>query len=299
MNDGLWIVLIEWDGKQPPSKFYRRMEGLSFKVRGDKEISPLARRDSGRGVIFQEGAILTASESQARTIATIATDEGAKNVSVGQARFSDNFIPSRADVEVLNRINSIMGRRGPKPPAEIWTVSCMECAHAVPTETHQPINCPNCGGLLIHARRGTAVTFADPGGDVFTAWLRTRFAGPHWEPAKIDGSGMTAPVVHEIYSDRERETAELIKSSPVVGLLGRMGREMAFQFLDAIFISRAYSSLEKRLNKRMETAVEFFRRNGNPADFRLTEPPQPDLVDAVGVVGMNEVVMWLLQFAGR
>lgn len=299
MDDGMWIVLIEWDGKQPPTKFYRRMKGLSFSVRGDKEVSPLARRDTGKGVIFQEGAILTTSHSQATLIATIATEEGALNVSVGQAKLQDNFIPSREDLQVLNRINQVMGKRGPKPPSEMWTVSCTECAQATTVETPHPINCPNCGGMLIHARRGGAITFADPGGDVFEAWLRTRFAGPHWEPTAVNGKGVPAPVVDEIYSDKERETAVLLKAAPVMAQLRTMGREVAFEFLDAMFVNRSYRSNEKRLNRRMEVAVEFFKRNGNPADFRLTEPPQPDLVDAAGVVGINEVVTWLLQFCQK
>lgn len=299
MDDSMWIVLIEWDGKQPPSKFYRRMDGLSFRVRGDKEVSPLLRRDTGRGVIFQEGAILTASHSQARTIATIAIEEGAKNVSFGRCALSENFTPSHEDMQVLNRIHQVMGQRGPKPPKEIWTVACMECAQATPIETHHPVNCPSCGGMLIHARRGQPAKFTDPGGCVFELWLRTRFAGPHWEPVTIDRLGIIPPVVNEIYSDRERETADLLKASPAMGMLDKMSRETALRFLDGMFVNRAYTPTERRLQGRMETAVEFFKRNGNPADFRLTEPPQPDLVDAAGVVGIKETVTWLLQFAGK
>jgi hypothetical protein len=84
-----------------------------------------------------------------------------------------------------------------------------------------------------------------------------------------------------------------------MGHLAQMNRETAFQFLDAIFLSRAYTDSEKRLNTRVQVATEFFKRNGNPADFRLTEPPQPDLVDAAGAMDVESVVTWLFQFTGK
>jgi DNA-directed RNA polymerase subunit RPC12/RpoP len=294
-----FIVLIEWDGKQPPNTYYRRMEGLGYKVRGDAELGPLMRRGSGKGVIYQEGAILTAADSTARAIATIATEEGARNVSIGSVDLDEHFSITRQDAQILNRINSVMGKRGPKPPAQMWVISCTECGQANTEETHTPINCPRCGGMLIHARPGSVVAYADPGGDLLDAWARTRFTGAHWEPAAVNGSGVMPPKEYEIYSDGEREAVEKLAASPVMKQLGAMPRELAFQFLDAIFVNRAYRDSEQRLNGRVAVATEFFKRNGNPADFKLTEPQHADLVDAAGAMDVDAVVTWLFQFAGK
>lgn len=312
-----WIVLIEWDGLQPPGSYYRRMEGLGFKVRGDEELGPLVRRSEGKGVIFQEGAVITASESVARTIGILALEEAKRyygeelegkdgrqhhmTVSIGRCDLLDHLQMTRSDAQVLDRINTAMGRRGPKPQTQIWTISCMECGQANEEETHTPLNCPHCGGLLIHARRGTTVAYADPGGDVFGAWLRTRFAGPHWEPTGVNGNGQMPPQldVLDIGNEREREAAVLLQGAAVVGDIGQMGREVAFRFLDAIFINRAYRDRERRLENRLRVATEYFRRNGNPAQISLTEQHQPDLVDAAGAISSGEIVTWLFQFQGN
>jgi predicted RNA-binding Zn-ribbon protein involved in translation (DUF1610 family) len=103
-------------------------------------------------------------------------------------------------------------------------------------EHWSPVNCPACGGFLIHNRRGRVIGYRDPGGDLFQAWLRTRFAGPHWEPAPIKDNGRIPPAVPEL-SGRERETADSLQQSPALARLARMPRETALAAgLDYVYI---------------------------------------------------------------
>lgn len=296
--ENVHIVLIEWDGEQPPTKYYRRLHGLALRVRGDKEQSPLARRSPGddRGIIFQEGAVICPSASLARTVAFIARDEGAANVSIGSAHLDNNFTRSRQDAEILNRIEEVMGKRGRKPEPIAWAVSCTECMTVNNVEAWAAVNCPNCGGLLVHSRKGQVVAYADPGGDLLESWVATRFQGANWEPAPIDPAGIVPSANPEIFNAREKQSVEAIASSPLYAQLQQLPRDSAFAFLDAIMVSRAYRGRDERLQTRVQIATEFLRRGGNFMHISLTEPDAPDLIDAAAL-GVDVVVTWLKQFS--
>jgi len=68
------IVVIEWDGEKPPRQWYRRLKRLAGGVRGDKKVNPIERR-ADKGIIIQEGCILTPSYSLARALAIMARDD--------------------------------------------------------------------------------------------------------------------------------------------------------------------------------------------------------------------------------
>jgi predicted RNA-binding Zn-ribbon protein involved in translation (DUF1610 family) len=307
MENNLWAVLIEWDGTQPSSKFYRRLHALAYKVRGDKEQSPLTRRsgdgDGSQGTIFQEGCIICPAQSTARAIAFLAREmldemeniKGTPTVSICRLAMTSNFTMTRQDEQVMERIENVMSKRGRKPPATWWAVSCTECGKATDIEHWSPVNCPNCGGFLIHIRRGHTVRYCDPGGDVFDAWVRTRFAGPHWEPAPWSADGLAAPPLTAVnLAGREETAATRLQSSPVMDKIRQMPRETAVAFLDAILINRAHRDTEARMNGRITAATEFFRRNGNPTAVSLAERDEPDLLDATNVLGAEVVAAWLL-----
>ena len=295
-NEVLHIVVIEWDGNKAPSRYYRRVHALSFKVAGDKELSPLARRtgeDGNQGVIMQEGVFLCPSESLARQIAGIALDEGAVNVSLGTVQFPGHFTRTIEDAQILDRIENVLGRRGRRPPDELWAVSCMECVQVNSVTTWNPVNCPHCGGLRIHARRGAVRRFRDPGGDVLTAWRSTRFAGPHWEPVPLAADGDAAPAAPEIFNSEEETWSDALARSPHLALIESMPRETALAFLDAMFCNRVYRSQEARLQNRLAVATTYFMKRGDPMRISLPEPAAPDLVDAGSSLGAEIVADWL------
>lgn len=304
----MWICIVEADGVQMQSRYYRRRDALALRVRGDMELGPLARRagEDNSAVIFQEGCVIAASESLARQMAWLARDcfdememrgelEGRHpTVSIGRIVLSDSITRTREDAQVIERIETVLGKRGRKPPTTWWVVACKECVTLNEVEDWNPVNCPHCSGFLIHMRKGRMPRFADPGGDIFEAWKRTRFAGPHWEPVPIDPDGVQPPAAVEIYGASEEATVELLAGSPALDQIRQMPRDIAFQFLDAIFIGRTYRDLELRLDARARTATEFFKRGGAPTAIRLTEPKVPDLVDAAQVLKPSAVVPWLL-----
>lgn len=297
-NEVLHIVVIEWDGNKAPSKYYRRVHALSFKVAGDKELSPIARRageDGNQGVIMQEGVFLCASESLARQIAGIALDEGAVNVSLGTVQFPGHFLRSVEDAQILDRIEGVLGKRGRRPPDELWAVSCLECLRVSNVTTWRPVSCPHCGGLRIHARKGAVRSFRDPGGDVLDAWQRTRFAGPHWEPAPISDTGDAPPPAGDILNASEEQWATALAHSCHLDIIRQMPRQIAFDFLDAMLSNRAYRSPEARLQNRLAVATAYFMKHGDPARISLPEPAYPDLVDAGSALGVDITAEWLLR----
>lgn len=302
MSDTMWITIVEWDGNNAPSVWYRRLHSLALRTRGDKERSALARRDSGRGgIIMQEGAIICASESLARHIAHMAEEafteikdlKGQPSVSIGRIAISENFNMTPQDAAILDRIEGVLGRRGRKTPAEQWTITCTECVAVTEEATHAPVNCPVCSGFLIQARRGFITPYADPGGDVFQAWLRLRFTGGHFEPVPPKNDGRPTPNTVTLTAESQA-TADLIASSPVLRKIEAMPRDIAFHFLDGLYINRLHRSTEQRLANRVQAATTFFLRGGSPADVSLTEPAFPDLIDAVPTAGVDSVVAWML-----
>jgi len=44
----MFLVLIEWDGLQPPTSYYNRLKSLGIRVRGDKSEAPVVRRASSK-----------------------------------------------------------------------------------------------------------------------------------------------------------------------------------------------------------------------------------------------------------
>ncbi len=303
----MYIVLIEADGARMPSTYYRRRESLAMKVRGDRELGPLARRENGTSVIFQEGAVLCNSYSLARQMAWLAIDafdELERNgelegrdpcVSIGRANLTDNITRTAQDSQVINRIQEVLGKRGRKPEPAAWVVSCKECCKVSPVEHHSPIQCPHCAGFLIHKRKGEPVSFRDAGGDVLELWQRTRFAnGLHWEPAEISDSGMMPPADVEVHSDRDRQAVGLLSVSPALDTIRKMDRETALLFLDAIFCNRTSVPREVRLNNRLQAATVYLRKGGDATAIELAEPDVPDLFDASAVVPAGTIAAWAM-----
>jgi hypothetical protein len=299
-----WIVVVEFDGNQAPSWYYRRLRDMALRVRGDgdKEKGVYQRRDGGHGIIAQEGAIIVPSHSLARTVAFLARDsfndipdlKGSPAVSIGPVTMTQAFTRSRQDAQLLNRVQSVLGKRGRKPKPENWVISCSECMQVSTYEGWATLNCPNCGGLLIHSRKGRPVAYKDPGGDVFEAWKRMRFAGPHWEPAEISDIGLTPPA-NPILPSKNAGAVDAIANSPVMDRIRAMDRETAFAFLDAMMVNRAYRDKEDRDRNRVETVIAFFKVCEDPGAINLTEK-EPDLVDAAGALGTGKVVEWIYKF---
>ena len=294
-----YIVLVEWDGTPPPNTFYRRLRGLALpRVRGDKSQPPVPRRLGDQGIIFQEGAFIVRSRSLARAIASLAQTYGAKAVQVGTITLLEEMAPSPEDLRALERIQSVLGRRGgphPQPPT-YWVVACLEDGGVYTVHAPRVLNCPHCGGVRIRPRRGLPNPYSDPGGDPIEAWIRTRFAMGVWEPPVPGDRPVLPPANVRILLEGERAVVESIKSSPHLRL--PRDREAAFQILDAILVARCYWPPQERQEARLRAVLRYFSAGGEARGISLVEPPQPDLLDASGPMG-DEIVFHLFATGGE
>lgn len=294
----MFQVLIEWDGEQPPSTWYSRMHKLAGKVRGDKDESPVQRRDD-KGLIFQEGAILCPSEWLARSLATYAKYEfGARSVALAEVTIKQDFQASKEDWEILERLQTHLSKRGPKPDAQQWTVTCLEEMRAYGAEEVHPLQCPHCNSTRILARKGAEREYQDDGADIVELWVRTRFAGSHFEPVDVNEFHDTAAPVYadtEVLGDKDALMVAMIESAG--GLheqLERMTRQDALAVLDGIFCARRYNEAGTRKDARVLAAARFFEMGGLPTQASLMETPTPDILDAASMVGARRTAEVLL-----
>lgn len=299
-TNAAYLVAIEWDGLQPPSRWYRRLSGFGLRVSGSKDLSPVERRASSGSyagenvgaVIYQEGAIMVSSYSLARTLAIYAKEEGATNVRIASLEVLDALERNQKDTQIVNRIESVFGRRGRPPASHKWAVTCLECMTITAQEAPTAVNCGHCGGLRINARKGAPVTYADPGGDLFTAWLRLRFSGAHWEPAEIGENGQEAPAL-EFCNYDDKDAVKALEGSAVLAQIETMDRATAFLFLDAIYVNLSHYTKEERIEKRIRAAVEYYRLGGE-TNINIDEGQAPDLLMAAGPLAGQYVAASLI-----
>lgn len=301
----IYTVVVEFDGqKDGKSLYYRRLHAMGLSVRvGSKDEGVFERRYQGDGVaaekrgprvIMQEATVTCVSEQLARFVAHTAQDCGAAAVVIITGHIQEAITKTRRDAEIINRIEAKASKRGRKPAPESWVCTCLECLTQSEQEVAYVMNCSNCGGLLIHTRKGYITPMADPGGDVIQAWQATRFYGGTWEPCPIDPRAITPSAPRDIFNAREAKTTNLLTASPHLTVLNQMSRENAFSFLDAMLVSRAYDSPEQRAERRVRTITEFMIRGGDASTISFLEPTEPDLIDAAAL-GVGKVVGWLLR----
>lgn len=318
-----YIVVIEWDGQKPPSFWYSYLSHLTGgrgkigAVAGlkDHSLDTVMRRtltDNASGIVVQEGCVICPSESLAETIANFARNivgprlERMPVVAIG--RVSLNFNPSLSPETqlLIERVTNALGKRGRRPPAQDWIVTCPECLRVSLVCDARPLQCPHCAGLRIHTQKGKPVVFRDDNSPIFSFWLRTRFTGPHWQPfeTQID-EGIEPPAVDQLLSvDATQETEraiEAIRTSPLVSQLEAMPRPLALAVLDAIFAARAYHSADKRQKARVEGVTEYLTRFATMGTTPQNVPPLGeigvDFLDTALLLGKGRAVDYLTAYA--
>ena len=313
-----FIVIIEWDGQKPPSSWYTYLSQLSGghgktgAIQGlkDKTLDTVARRtltDDASGIVVQEGCVICPSESLAYTLAEYARHniggrmERQPVVAVGKVSLTFNPSLSPEVSPLIQRVTNTLGKRGRKPPATDWVVTCPECLNVSHVNEAKPLNCPRCGGLRIHYTKGNPVVFKDDGSDIFTFWLRTRFSGPHWQPFETqEDEGINAPAVADLISmdatAQTEDAIDAIRTSPIVSQLEAMPRQLALATLDAIFAAKTYYSGQKRQTARVEAVTEYLTRCAKsgmaPKSIPLGEITV-DFLDAALLLGKSRAVDYL------
>ena len=296
-NEVVYTVIVEFDGNKAKSLYYRRLRDMYLPVRGDRDTSVLSRRSTADDrVIFQEGAIICGSEYLAHYIAGLAQDCGAVNVAIVTGKINVSFVRSRKDAEIMNRIDEKASKRGRKPEARPWVCTCLECLRQTQQTVPYVINCGHCGGLNVGAREGTLSRYADPGGELLTAWAATRFAGGAWEPTEINPNASLPPTSITIKNTHgfQATTVKAMAGSTHLDTLRQMERENAFAFLDAIFVAYAFDKPEQRAERRVRVITEYMMRGGDVTKISFAEPDAPDIIDAAAL-GVSKVVGWMMK----
>lgn len=317
------VVIIEWDGQKPPTRYYNRLARL---VAGNEDVTTGAIRGKGHeiadvierrtladnpgGIVAQEGCVICMSESLALQIASyvkyeIAPDmEKPVTVAIGKVELDYNLSLSAELSPVFDRAEEIMAKRGRRAKASPWVVTCRECLHASPVIASQPLNCPNCGGLRISSRKGQPVSYKDSQDPIFDFWARTRFAGSGFETAEIAEDGQTPPEFAELLSidatEKVDRAVKAIQSSDLPQTLQAMDRATAIAILDAIFVAKAYYSPEARQTARVEAVAKYFEkhaRSGIAPQMVSIAEIGVDLLDTALIMGADRAVELMMTYS--
>ena len=303
----MYIVVIEWDGRQPSTTYYNRMHSLGLFVRGGEKKSsggytesPLTRRAISDGsVVAQEGAVLCASESLARAVAMYAQDDGAAFVKIGTVD-AKTFHASKNDIATYQRIEGVFGRRGrPTGKKSTWVITCLEEMKSFlhNEEAYAVGRCPHCSGVKINSRPGERIALKFPEtGSVFDGWVRHRFAAGAFEQPQ---DGKTNPpkysTVEANMKPEASKVVERIQNSPLImNALNALPRETAARVLDAVLSARQYHTVERRQTERVKSCIYLFKRGVDSDNVSLAEQAEYDLLDAATVLGHDEAArLWL------
>lgn len=306
-KDNFYIVIIEWDGEAPPRKWYRRLYALAGKVRGNKDQSIIERR-ADKGLIVQEGCILTPSYSLARALAVMAKEEfNASLVELGTAQLSNHFGASREDLQALGRIEIVLGRKGRPLPVENWVVTCFEEMRSYETEEARPVQCPVCHGLRIAARRGNITGLYDPGDilSVIDLWVGARLHHfTHWEYAPINFESKVGVAIRKMdrigLPPKYQAAAQAIEAGPLGAILPTLDRPLAVDIIDAIFVARVHLSQAERAEARLKAITLFFRLGGDPLSIEMMEnEAAADLLETALLLGPETAVSLLMRYGNN
>jgi len=266
----MWLILIEFDGKQPPTTYYTALHNLCLHVRGDKEFEPIVRRagEYNKAVIVQEGAVLVPSESLARQVAYLAKEEGARSVMLGNVELNEdeNHQFTDAERQVIQRFNDTFKKRGRPAHSDSeekdWVVTCPECVHTSVVTARKVMQCPRCGGLRVSAYEGSRSHSGRPTN--FDEWKKSRFRRGEFEvPVYEQGASIPGRITFGDYGD-----------AVVVDVLSKQDwaiKTQNYDLLDMVFCSRRYYDVKTRQRARVECCLRMYEQGFTQNDISIFE----------------------------
>lgn len=301
------IVVIEWDGKQPPTTYYNGMRRLHLRVRGNKDQEPIVRRsrDEDHSVIAQEGAVLVESESLARQVAYLANESGARSVFVGDVDLqvdAPHRVMTQAEIDVVNRFNKAFRQRGRPAEGEreerTWVVSCPECVHTnVLVSETVVIQCPACGGLRAAARVGYRHVFSRYPVNL-DEWKNMHFVEGYFEIPEFH-LGETGEPVNDVYLSGENlEVYNGLLSSKMVNqfLVPKLDSTMYRTLINDIFVARRYYSQKDRQRSRTKMVVDLLQKGVPSSKVPLIEKTNEfEVLDASIIEGDEGLIRQFYQ----
>jgi hypothetical protein len=265
------IVVIEWDGKQPPTTYYNGMRRLHLKVRGNKDQDPIVRRsrEEDHSVIAQEGAVLVESESLARQVAYLAKECGARSVFVGVVDLSvdaPNRVMTQAEIDVVNRFNKAFRQRGRPAEGEredrSWVVSCPECSQtSISVSDKMVIQCPKCGGLRVASRVGNRHVFSHHP-TTLDEWKDMHFVEGYFEIPEVHKDEVGEPIKDIQLDGDNLYVFNGLKSSSMVNnyLVPKMDNIDFRQLINDLFVAHRYFSQKDRQHARTKMVVDLLQK---------------------------------------
>lgn len=324
MNNEVFIGVVEWDGKKPPKPWYQRLArmGLTVSGTGDKKQDIVERRmtfvdevmerktaDAVNGtgaVILQEGTFIVGSYQLARLIASLAHELGARHVSLFEgAKHTGEFTMSQTDLENLNRLNKVHGRKG-RPPGDKadYSVSCFDEAMVFSVrDVYDVSNCPNCHSPNIKRRVGEPRKYRLPRADedMLTYWLQTRFsASEQYEIPLVSKDGDEIPTgdigINPRHEDEIRIINMISDSDEFLAQIGTLSPKAQLDVLDAVFCARMFHEKEVRNKARISTLTECFARKADPGRASFNESAKNvDILDAAPVLGVSQTTRYYMR----
>jgi hypothetical protein len=323
----MYAIIIEWDGRKPPTTFYKRRDALVGRVRGDKDLSPLERRShknadgEDKGVIIQESVIVVASETIARAMyhlviemiyeQTGSKDKARSQVHFGSINIVENMNLTEQDMMSLYHIQSTLGRTGRPPADELedhdFVVTCSECVNTTYVRAKRVINCPCCFGTKITIRRNGTVNAFDCSGSklpLIDTWVNSRFTTGNFEvPVSSADNGKPVPASppDRINATEEAWIDTIAASGKLLSKIDNLPRESALRLLDRIFVAKCYTDDDKTNRARAEAAVDIFTRypNFDASKVRLfSSDDEVDLFDAACFYKPSEIADLVVSLGG-
>lgn len=277
-----YILLVEWDGNKPPSQWYRRLAhlGLTAGGHGSKDTEGvIARRTVEAGVTYQEGAIICAQETTARTLAHLASEMRAKAVSVARLEIEE-MLMTEEDQKSLDRVARTLKRKGrpPKDEPTDWVVTCLDEGRTYQLLGHrEPAYCPKCASFRNRYRDGVQQAVALPSGNLLDVWQKTRFLTGAFEVPAIDPLGL--PANGEAQEAADRAAIQCLGKSKLMGQVAGLDLDTALRLLDLGYLNLTFTQ-EDRQTKRIHSITNFIQRGGNAARFMLvSQPNDVEIID--------------------
>ena len=285
-----YIILIEWDGAKPPTRWYTTLGRYGLKISGNKDTSPQTRRASTRGVVFQEGTSIVNSDSLARTLASDARTMGAKTVMIGNID-AKNFQMSEQDKRTLEQITAVTSKRGPKNKTEEgrYIIHCYEEAKTHVIDLREaPVVCPECGSLRIQWWKGDPRKVApyDPKKYYLQDyWTATRFDsnGRYEIPMVYSNSKLPEiPGIGKFDQGIQNDIVQTYKFA--TDHTQELENKTALRAMDVAY-NLQHLDDEARLNRRINALREYYQGGGN-TNYPMAISPSIDMVDLAGADGI-------------
>jgi hypothetical protein len=197
-----YLVIVEWGGKRPPTRYYKRIRAVTTKLHGwqSNDHNIWAAPRGMQALTLQEGVFMCPDKRTALTIASWAKDGGAVFVEIMTAQHYDIQRVTVDDIKKVDEFTRALTRRGRPAKPQYWTVYCIHQGQSYLSHEPRALKCPDCGSLMVRVEQGKPKYYKRPkagsGADeIFEYWKNTRFAkGKYFLPFEVFASVANALV---------------------------------------------------------------------------------------------------------